>query len=129
MRQEKFAPPPQIIAGQDIDIEYVSPLAKAQRQTDVQSTLQMLQIVQPVAQIDPKIIDHLDGDGLVKHLLKSLSIPASVIRSEDQVQAIRNKKEEEKAQQAEGEQALLQSEVAKNTAPAMEALGMDTEEM
>ena len=107
----------------------VSPLAKAQRQTDVQSTLQMLQIVQPVAQIDPKIIDHLDGDGLVKHLLKSLSIPASVIRSEDQVQAIRNKKEEEKAQQAEGEQALLQSEVAKNTAPAMEALGMDTEEM
>ena len=77
-RQELFAPPPQIISGQDIDIEYVSPLAKAQRQTDVQATLQMLQIVQPVAQIDPKIIDHLDGDGLIKHLLKSLSIPASV---------------------------------------------------
>jgi len=130
IRQEQFPPPPQIISGQDIDIEYVSPLAKAQRQTDVQATLQMLQIIQPVAQIDPNIIDHLDGDGLVKHLLRSLSIPASVIRSDDQVQALRNKKEEEKAQQQEGQQQLLESEVAKNTAPAIEAIGaIDTEEI
>ena len=77
----------------------------------------MLQIVQPVAQIDPKIIDHLDADGLIKHLLKSLSIPASVTRSDDQVQAIRNQKAEEKEVQAQQQQALVDSEVAKNTAP------------
>jgi len=129
VRQEQFAPPPDVIAGQDIDIEYVSPLAKAQRQTEVQSTLQMLQIVQPVAQIDPKIVDHLDGDGLVKHLLKSLSIPASVIRSDDEVQAVRNEKEMQKAQAQQAEQQLVQSEVAKNSAPAIEAFNnMDVDE-
>ena len=129
IRQEQFAPPPDVIAGQDIDIEYVSPLAKAQRQTEVQSTLQMLQIVQPIAQIDPKIIDHLDADGLVKHLLKSLSIPASVIRSDDEVQAVRNEKEMQKAQAQQAEQQLVQSEVAKNTAPAIEAFNnMDVDE-
>jgi len=127
-RQEKFAPPPPMLSGQDIDIEYVSPLAKAQRQTDVQATLQMLQIVQPVAQIDPKIIDHLDADGLIKHLLKSLSIPASVTRSDDQVQAIRNQKAEEKEVQAQQQQALVDSEVAKNTAPALEVINNVPEE-
>ena len=89
----------------------------------------MLQIVQPVAQIDPKIVDHLDGDGLVKHLLKSLSIPASVIRSDEEVQAVRNEKEMQKAQAQQAEQQLVQSEVAKNTAPAIEAFNnMDVDE-
>ena len=88
----------------------------------------MLQIVQPVAQIDPKIIDHLDGDGLIKHLLKSLSIPASVTRSDSQVRSIRAKKEEEKVVQQEQQQQLIDSEVAKNSAPALEALNSIPEE-
>ena len=130
LRQEQLPPPPQVIAGQDIEIEYVSPLAKAQRQTDVQSTMQMLQVVQPVAQIDPTIIDHLDGDGLIKHLLKSLSIPASVIRSEDEIQARRNKKQEEQQQQGQMQEQMQQAEIAKNSAPMVEAFNqMDTEEV
>jgi len=130
LRQEQLPPPPQVISGQDIEIEYVSPLAKAQRQTDVQSTMQMLQVVQPVAQIDPTIIDHLDGDGLIKHLLKSLSIPASVIRSEDEIQARRNKKQEEQQQQGQMQEQMQQAEIAKNSAPMVEAFNqMDTEEV
>ena len=41
------------------------PLAKEQRQTDVLATMQMLQVVEPVSQIDPNIIDHLDCDCLI----------------------------------------------------------------
>ena len=55
-------------------------------------------------------------------------IPASVTRSDDQVQAIRNQKAEEKEVQAQQQQALVDSEVAKNTAPALEVINNVPEE-
>ena len=67
---------------------------------------------------------------IIKHLLKSLSIPASVIRSEDEIQAKRNEKQQQAQQQQQMQQQMQQAEVAKNTAPMVEAVNqIDTEEV
>ena len=73
-RRRAFAPAPEFMANGSIDIEYVSPLAKAQRQGDIQSAMRLLEMMQPMVQLDPSILDNVDADGFVKHR-SVLSVP------------------------------------------------------
>jgi len=109
-RKNAFAEAPESIQGRDLDIDYVSPLAKAQRQGDVNSLLQFLQIISPVAQVDPSVMDYVDIDGMAKHMTKSLSIPATTLRSDEEVESIRANREEQQMveQQRQDLQAAAQ---------------------
>ena len=66
-RSKKLPVPPEFMAKLDIEIEYVSPIAKAQRSGDVQSIVRMLEMMQPLMALDPTIMDWIDMDGLAKH--------------------------------------------------------------
>lgn len=114
VRQNRFPAPPPAIADMDIEIEYVSPLARAQRQNDLQAIMRMFEIMSPAASIDPSVFDHVDFDGLVRHLLGVLHVPARVSQGEAQVMAKRE-------QRAEAEQAQMQQMEAMQTAEAMGA--------
>ena len=48
-RQNLFAVAPEFIQSGNIDIEYVSPLAKAQRQGDLQSVMRLFELFTPVS--------------------------------------------------------------------------------
>ena len=104
-RQNLFAVAPEFIQSGNIDIEYVSPLAKAQRQGDLQSVMRLFELFTPVSQIDPSILDYVDMDGVAKHLMKTLSIPATVVKSDEQVEEIRG--ERAKAQQIAAENEAI----------------------
>ena len=100
-KNKMFDEAPEFLRDGDIEIEYVSPLAKAQRSTDVQSLLRMVELTQPLSQIDPSVMDYVDMDGLVKHLIKVLSIPAVAVRGDEQVAQLRQQRQEAQEQQAE----------------------------
>ena len=87
--------PPEALQGQDIDIEYVSPLAKAQKLTDLQSMLRGFEVLMQVNEIAP-VMDYLDSDRLVKYLVDITGIPAQVIRSDAQVAEIREAQAEQR---------------------------------
>ena len=120
-RKNLFKPAPDIIQGQDFDIEYVSPLAKAQRAGDVQSSLQFIELMQPLAQVDPGVIDYLDADNLVKHLISALSVPAKAVRGDDEVSEIREQRQAQQAQQQQLDQAQQVAESAGAAAPLLKA--------
>jgi hypothetical protein len=122
VRQKAFAPAPESLRDGSIDIEYVSPLAKAQRTGDIQGILQMIEFLMPLMQIDQGIVDYLDFDGLAKHIIKVTGTPASVVRGDGQVAGIREQRSEQQAAQAEMAQAQQISEVAGNAAPAIRAV-------
>ena len=63
-RQRQFPEPPEIIQGSNFRIEYVSPMAKAQRQSDVQSIMRLFELLAPIASIDASVFDHLDIDAV-----------------------------------------------------------------
>jgi hypothetical protein len=73
-RQQAFEPAPEFMEGINIDIEYVSPLAMAQRQGDIQAMTRLLELMMPLTQLDPSIMDYIDADGVSKHLIKTLAI-------------------------------------------------------
>lgn len=117
-----FDEAPEFLRDGDIEIEYVSPLAKAQRSTDVQSLLRMVELTQPLSQIDPSVMDYVDMDGLVKHLIKVLSIPAVAVRGDEQVAQLRQQRQEAQQQQAEAMAQQQQMEAMGKAAPMMQAM-------
>ena len=122
-RQQAFMPAPESLQEQgDIDIEYVSPLAKAQRSGDVQSVMRLFELIGPMGQLDPGVFDYMDTDGMVKYLIKVLGVPASVVRGEDEVFEKRTERAEQQAQQQEMAQMMQMAEAAGNAAPAVKAV-------
>lgn len=122
-KQKIFEPAPDYLQAGNIDIEYVSPLAKAQRQGELNSTMRMFEILNPLAQLDPGIFDYIDMDGLVKFITRTIGVPASVLRAEGEVTSMREARAEQQAQQAQLDQASQVADAAGAAAPALKAVG------
>lgn len=121
-RQKKFEPAPESLRNGQIDIEYVSPLAKAQRSGDVQSILQMIEFLMPLTQIDQSVIDYLDLDGLAKHIIKVTGTPATTVRGEGEVAQLREQRAAQAQQQSEMEAMQQVATSAGEAAPALRAV-------
>jgi len=113
---------PEQLQGQDIDIEYVSPLAKAQKLTDLQSMLRGFEVMMQVAEIAP-VMDYLDSDKLVQYLVEVTGLPARVIRSDEEVAQMRRQQAQAAEQQAAMQQQMMQAEQANQVAPLVKAVG------
>ena len=120
-KKKGFAPAPETMAGNEIDIEYVSPLAKAQRQGDVQASLELFQFLAPLMQVDPNVVDFLDVDGLAKHIIKTTGVPASVVRGAEEVAVIREQKQQMQAQMAADQRTAMLAKAAGEGAPGLRA--------
>jgi hypothetical protein len=121
-RQRAFEPAPEFMSGQGIEIEYVSPLAKAQRQGDVQSALRLVELMSPLIGLDPSIADYIDPDGLTKYMIRALTVPASAVRGDEEVEEIRRDRAEQQRQAMEMQQAMQAAQAAGEAAPALRAV-------
>jgi hypothetical protein len=121
LRKKIFRQAPQFLAGQDIQIEYVSPLAKAQRSSELQSIMRAIEIFGSLAQISP-VFDHINIDNLVTHLADIVGVPAKVLNSKSEVNAIRQKKQQEMMQQQQMQQMQQIAQAGGAVAPLAKAL-------
>jgi len=121
LRNNLFKQAPEILVDQEIDVEYVSPMALAQKGQELSSIIRGLEIFGQIGAIAP-VTDYIDPQGLVKEIIKILGIPAKVIRSDAEVQQITEEKQAAQQQQMEMMNAVQESQVAKNVAPAVQAL-------
>jgi hypothetical protein len=121
-RKRAFKPAPESLRDGDIDIEYVSPLAKAQRSGEVQSILQMIEFLAPLTQIDQGVLDYLDVDGMAKHIIRVTGTPATVVRGEGEVAQLREQRAAQAAQQAELQTMQSMATSAGEAAPALRAV-------
>jgi len=121
LRNNLFKPAPEVLINQEIDVEYVSPMALAQKGQELSSIIRGLEIFGQIGQVAP-VTDYLDPRGLVKEIIKILGIPAKIIRSDAEVQQITEQKQAAQQQQMEMMNAVQESQVAKNIAPAVQAI-------
>jgi len=121
LRRNQFAPAPDFLSGQDIEIEYVSPLAKAQKSTELSSITRGIEILGSLANVAP-VFDYINFDALVKHVADLVGIPQKVLKLQSQVNAER---EEAAAAAAEQQQMAQMQQVAQaggDIAPLAKAL-------
>jgi len=88
--------------GIDVEIVFVNQLARAQQMQDVNTIQQWLQNIAQLAQLSPEALDLINSDGIAKHTGKILGVPEVAIKSDQEVQAIRQQRQEA----AQQEQAL-----------------------
>ena len=116
LRQGLFLPAPEMLQQQELKIQFVSPLALAQRQTELQSLMRGLEIFGSMSQALP-VMDYIDDNGMVKQIIEILGIPASVIKSDQEVQQIRAERAQAEQAAMEQQQQLAETQMAKNAAP------------
>jgi hypothetical protein len=121
LRNNMLPPAPEFLSGRDIEIEYVSPLAKAQKSSELQSIMRAIEILGSMQNIAP-VFDYVNFDNLVKHLADIVGMPQKLLKSQNQVNAER---EQAAAQAAEQQQMAQMQQIAQaggDIAPLAKAL-------
>jgi len=111
MRRANLLPqPPKQLRQSGIRIEYVSPLARAQRAGEGAAIVRALESLAPLGAIKPEIYDNIDADAAARLLAQSFGVPNNLLRTPDAVKKLRKD-----AQKKEGAGATAM--------PGMEGLG------
>jgi len=102
LRQGAIPPPPQELSGQNLKVEYTSPLARAQKQLEAQGIMRTVEIMSPFVQADPSIMERIDGDRMLEHVgIELFAIDPTLLRSKEDTQA-RRESAQQKQQMQEG---------------------------
>lgn len=117
-RKGILPPPPAALGGQSITVEYISPLANAQRGAKITSVTNILGLTGQMAQFVPEVIDKIDTDKAVDEAADVFGVPPSLIRDEEQVLAIRQQRAEQQAAIAQAQAIAQGAEVAKTVSEA-----------
>lgn len=118
-------PPEEILAAQEamggsaqiVDIEYEGPLARAQRVSDSVATQRFLSAVLPMAESSPNVLDLIDMDEMVRVNAHAAGVPATVLRSKEEVAKTRQERASREKAQRDLEQAQLIATTAGKGAP------------
>ena len=105
-------PPDGLSEWATLSVSYQSPMAQMLEQSGAVATAQFMEQVAPLVQVNPEIFDKLDTDQMVDELAQRMGVPASIIRSDEQVAAIRRQRAEAQAAQQAQAVAMMQAEAA-----------------
>ena len=62
--------------------------------------LRTLEMVQPIAAVDPGVMDNFDGDVITRLLADTNGAPTKILRSQDQIAALRDQRAQQQALQS-----------------------------
>jgi hypothetical protein len=110
LRNNMLPQAPEFLSGRDVEIEYVSPLAKAQKSTELQSIMRAVEILGSLANVAP-VFDYVNFDNLVKHLADIVGVPQKILKTQSQVNT-------ERQQQAQQQQEMQQMQQLQQVAKA-----------
>lgn len=100
-----FPPPPPEISGKPIEIEYVSILNIAQQAAQTGSIERVLSLAGNLAGVDPAVMDNIDIDFALDKMSDLLNNDPRMIRSPDQLAAIRQQRQQQAQQQQQADMA------------------------
>jgi hypothetical protein len=127
-RTGKLLPPPAMIQNMPYEIEYISPLARAQKLDQMKSINNFLVLVSQISTVKPNVLDNVNEDEVVKDIQELYGVNPKYLNSPEDVAKIRQARLE--AQQEAMKMAQLQqgadilktgSEAASNLKPEVKS--------
>lgn len=82
-------PPPGVLANQEADFEFKSPVQQARKQIEAHALTSAFQLLTPLIQIQPRVGDNIDGDEIVRDLPDMFTMPHKWIVGKTQRDAMR----------------------------------------
>jgi hypothetical protein len=86
-RSGEFPEQPAELDGQEFTVEYVSPLAQAQRGHKVDAAVNMLTIAGQMAQFDPSIMARFNSERFLEWMATEMNVDADLILDDDEFAA------------------------------------------
>ena len=106
---------PQILQGREIKFEFQSPIQQARRQVEAAALSRSLELLAPLAQVQPDMLDNFDTDEIARDVPDIFGTPHRWVRSPDAVAALRQSR-------AQQQQAALALEAGEQMATIEEKL-------
>jgi hypothetical protein len=125
LRAGKLPPLPNEIEAGQIDIQYSGPLPRAQRQDEAIAIQNWAMLMAQLAQVFPESLDVVDPEKMAQEIGTLMGVPASIMRSEEEMQQVEDAKNAAK-QKAEG---MAQAEQLARSGEAMQSIGTGAEAM
>lgn len=111
-------PAPDELQGMDLNVEFVSMLAQAQRAVGTNSIDRFVSSMGLVAQAKPEVLDKLDADKWADHYADMLGVDPELVIPSDEVAKIRQARAQQQAQAAQMQAIEQAAGAAKNLAGA-----------
>lgn len=125
MRAGAFLPMPDALQDAEIEFRYQSPIQRARKQLEIASLGQTLQQIAPMAEAKPELLDHIDGDAIMRDSPEWAGLPVKWLKSQDTVEQERQARQQQQAINEMAGAAQPVSEAVKNVAEA-EKTSMET---
>lgn len=90
---------PEEISGSNIRVQYVSPISRAQKQTEAEAFTNAVTYLGPMVQFAPQILENFDFDEIARDSQELFGFPTKYLKSLESL-----KQERQAAQQAQAEQ-------------------------
>jgi len=109
LRRGLIAPPPEVLQGSTLGVEYSSLIARTQRQQEARAILRAVEQSTPFIQSDPTVLDNINGDEALRIIWRINNANQKILRDQGQITKIRQDRAAE-------QQALIEREEASQTA-------------
>src|SRR3990167_9381587 len=106
LRGGAFLPIPEVLQGENIRFEYESPVKRIRQQIEAASARIWVQEALAIGQVRPDVIDLVNFDEYGRFTAEALGIPRKLVNGKEQVQQIRDQRQE--ALQAQQQAMALQ---------------------
>jgi hypothetical protein len=115
MRRNRLPPPPRELMehGAELQIQYISVLAQAQKSVGLTSIERLLTFVGSQAAVNPAVLDKIDQDRAVEVYADMLNAPPDMLVSNEQVEAVRRQRAQQQQQMQTAEMAMTVAKGAK----------------
>ena len=117
-RRNELPPPPPDLEGVELEIEYISMLAQAQKAVATGGVERLWSFAGNLSAVKPEILDKLDGDQSIDVYADLLGVDPSIVVPDDEVQKVREARAREVAAAKNAEMASMMAPAARDGADA-----------
>ncbi len=119
VRQGLIPPPPDELQGMDLKVEYISVMAQAQKLIGIAGIERFAGFVGSIAAQtqNPALLDKVDQDQMIDEYGDAVGISPKIVRSDDEVEAIRS-------QRAQAQRDQIQAEKVRDLAASAKDLSL-----
>ena len=114
-RRNRLPPPPRELTerGAELQVEYISVLAQAQKSVGLTSIERLLAFVGNQAAVNPAVLDKIDQDRAIEVYADMLNAPPDILVADDEVEAVRQRRARQQQQAQAAEMAMTVAKGAK----------------
>jgi len=129
MRQGQLKELPESAQGQEMDIEYVSPMPRAQKAEQAMGIETWLGGIANFVEIFPEMMDVVDTDQAIRTMADLRGVPAKCLKTDEEVEQVREARAEQQQQMQEAQNIQMGGEAMKAAgegAQAAQAAGLES---